>query len=368
MVMATAVKHQRGVVVTIFTSIPNIAETLQRAAIASSPLNLQVLQDEALGGYGGTVEFDPQRLQAKTVKALKTAQILIAEPAVIAKLLQHDPSCLANLEWCQSTYAGVDPLFIMDNNTTPSGLLLPQRSLPFRLTRFAGKFGPPIAEWCLARIISHERKFALSAADQLQQRWAGSRQVTTYRYLRDLTLTILGATGDIGLCIAKSAKALGMRVVGFAKRKRDELPSRSLDLYTTDLSKALQEADYIVSILPSTPDTRGLLGGYALAPAGWIAGGKSPVLLNVGRGDVIDEQSLVHALDNNYISTAILDVFEQEPLPEESVLWGRTDVVVSPHVSGVTRAEDVPDVFLENYQRFIDGKELLYQVDWSRGY
>jgi phosphoglycerate dehydrogenase-like enzyme len=88
----------------------------------------------------------------------------------------------------------------------------------------------------------------------------------------------------------------------------------------------------------------------------------------VGRGDVIGEASLIHALDEGYISAAILDVFEKEPLPVDSALWDRSDVAISPHVSGITQAKDVPPVFLENYQRFVNGKDLLFQVDWSKGY
>jgi len=255
----------------------------------------------------------------------------------------------------------VDPLFDAANSNK---LQLP---LPFILTRFAGKFGLPIAEWCLARIIGHERNFALTAQDQQQQAWAKSRHVTRYRYLKDLTLTILGGAGDIGICIGRAAKAFGMHVIAFGRSPRPIMEegtgSDVMDVYTTDLSTALKEADYIVSCLPSTPHTRGLLSGDAL-----MAAKKGAVFLNVGRGDVLDESSLIRALGQGYTSAAILDVFATEPLPPESPLWNRPDVIVSPHVSGVTRAEDVPDIVLENYQRYVDDKDLLFQVDWSKGY
>ena len=92
------------------------------------------------------------------------------------------------------------------------------------------------------------------------------------------------------------------------------------------------------------------------------------MFINVGRGDVINEKSLLMALDEQWISGAILDVFEEEPLPMHSKLWGRSDVIVSPHVSGLTQSSDVPKVFLTNYQRYIDGKELKFLVDWAKGY
>ena len=352
---AAATTTSRRVTLAVFSSIPDIALALQKAA---PTLDLEVIEDDndALGGYGGTVTFDPKNLSESTRERLSQAQALITEPAVLAQLIKDNPQALPSLEWCQSTYAGVDPLFEM-------GLELP---LPFTLTRFAGKFGPPIAEWCLARIIGHERKFALTAQDQSQQSWAGSRDVTRYRYLRDLTLTILGGAGDIGLCIGRAAQAFGMKTVGFGKTPRHQNDSHlplGLDEYTTDLTHALGQGDFIVSVVPSTPTTRGLLSGDALASAK-----KGAVFLNVGRGDIIGEEHLVHALDQGYISAAILDVFSTEPLPKESPLWIRKDVIVSPHVSGVTRSEDVPDIVLENYRRFTEGKELLYKVDWSKGY
>jgi len=344
-------------VVTIFTSIEGIAESLQDA---DPNLPLHVIEDDALAGYGGTLFFDPSLLRAETKEALKQAKILISEPAVVATLLEHDASALPSLRWCQSTYAGVDPIF-------NSSLTFP---LPWTLTRFAGCFGPPIAEWCLARIIGHERNFAASAEDQSGKSWAGSKDaILGYRYLSSLTLAVLGC-GDIGKCVAKGAKAFGMKTVGYGKKLRGttDQVAEGIDEYTTDLVGALRSADYVVSVLPSTPETRALLNDKTLQSASKNEGGKSPILINVGRGDVISEKSLIHALDNDWISAAILDVFEVEPLPSDSHLWSRPDVIVSPHVSGLTQSKDVPKVFLENYLRFVAERELKYAVNWEKGY
>lgn len=321
---------------------------------------LTTILSRTAGGYGGTVFFDPMALQSKSKKLLKEAEILITEPAVLAQLYHH--GLLKQLKWCQSTYAGVDPVFAMlSEKASHEGSDMPS----FKLTRFAGVFGPPIAEWCLARIIAHERSFDSSRRDQEQKQWAGSKEVITqYRYLRDLTLVILGV-GDIGLCIARAARAFGMTVVGYARSKRS---AEGLSSCTTSLQGALQQADYLVNVLPSTKETRGLLSGDGLLPASIEPGGKCPVFLNVGRGDIIDEGSLIRALDRKYISTAILDVFDREPLPLDSLLWTRKDVIISPHVSGITQSEDVPRLFLDNYQCYIQGKPLKYVVDWNKGY
>ena len=135
--------------------------------------------------------------------------------------------------------------------------------LPWTLTRFAGCFGPPISEWCIARIISHERGFNASAKDQVNKRWAGSKDaILNYRYLSNLTLTILGC-GDIGCCIARAAKASGMKIIGYGKScEPSDKVEEVVDVYTTNLDVALSSADYIVSVLPSTPDTRGLLKSW----------------------------------------------------------------------------------------------------------
>eukprot|EP00977_Amphora_coffeiformis_P016690 scaffold5237_cov179-Amphora_coffeaeformis.AAC.3 len=354
--------------VTLFTSITSIAETLQKAA---PWLPLDCVHDpEALSGYGGTVNFQADMLSNESRRIFQNTEVLITEPAVLAAILQKETN-MAKLEtfpllqWCQSTYAGVDPLFrLLDEMKASTGTIT---NPSFTLTRFAGKFGPPIAEWCLARIIAHERNFAASAADQKIKGWAVSREVTEYRYLSDLTLTILGGCGDIGSCIGRAAQTFGMKVVAYSRTSRPS-PGPGWDEVSTDLTHALQQGDYIVSVLPSTPETRDLLSGDVLSAAALKNGGKSPVFLNVGRGDVVPEESLVKALDEKIISGAILDVFSVEPLPPESPLWMRDDVVISPHVSGVTRGADAPAVFLGNYKRYQDGEDLEFVVDWDKGY
>ena len=342
--------------VTVFSSIPEVAESLLSSCVN---ISLDVIKDDALTGYGGTVEFKPKNLTANTFEALREAVILVSEPSVVASLLGHDANCLPNLKWCQSTYAGVDPLFTPELTATAKLWIL---------TRFAGAFGPPIAEWSLARIVEHERSFAATAADQQKREWAGSKNaVTRYRYLSSLTLTVLGC-GDIGRCIVKAAAGFGMKTIAYGKSYRIAKDIDGLNEYTQDLDEALRAGDYIISVLPSTKETRGLLSNDTLASAARTNGGKSPVFLNVGRGDVIGESSIIAALDRGYISAAILDVFATEPLPKESPLWVKPDVIISPHVSGLTQASDVPKLFLANYHRYVEGKDLMYVVDWDKGY
>ena len=145
--------------------------------------------------------------------------------------------------------------------------------------------------------------------------------------------------------------------------------SEHFDEYSTNLQWVLQQADHIVSVLPSTKATRGLLGTDQFRWCSTENGGKCPVFLNVGRGDVVTSSAaILQALDDDCLSAAILDVVEQEPLPSDSPLWTHPRVTISPHVSGLTRATDVPDLVAENYRRYLAKEPLQHVVDWDKEY
>jgi phosphoglycerate dehydrogenase-like enzyme len=321
-------------------------------------------------------------LSETSIQWLQEAEILITEPHLLAQLLlwqqENNHKLLVNLKWCQSTYAGVDPIFRIQEqlerksktattttttNSIPSSSSSSSWPPSFILTRFAGVFGRPMAEWCIGRIIERERNFVASHQDQSNRHWAATRsQISQYRYLSELTLAVLGATGDIGKCICQAAQALEMTVVKYSSQGRENAT-------TNNLAMALQQADYIVSVLPSTPQTRGLLTLAALQVANPQQGGKSPVLINVGRGDLISTSTLLQAIHQKHLSGAILDVTEQEPLPPDSPLWIHPQVIISPHVSALTRGRDVPQLILQQLYRYQqDPNSLHYMVDWNRGY
>lgn len=95
---------------------------------------------------------------------------------------------------------------------------------------------------------------------------------------------------------------------------------------------------------------------------------QKPVLINIGRGSVIDDSELIKALDNHWISEAILDVFNEEPLPPSNPLWHHEKVLITPHIAAKTRSSDVVQLFTENYNNFITGKPLKYVINWNQGY
>jgi len=167
----------------------------------------------------------------------------------------------------------------------------------FTLTRLVGYLGPLMAEYVVGQVIAHERQFAFWVEMQRHRRWAVPSTVPPYRSLARLTLGILGGLGDIGQAIARAAKALGMRVEVLAHRPRTSRDGVVADAIYDDgtggLAALLAAADYVVAVLPSTPATRGMLTASVLR-----ACTKRPVLINVGRGDLIAPDEVIAALDH----------------------------------------------------------------------
>jgi phosphoglycerate dehydrogenase-like enzyme len=129
------------------------------------------------------------------------------------------------------------------------------------------------------------------------------------------------------------------------------------------MTRALREADFVVLLLPLTPETRGIIGADALA-----AMKSTAWLINIARGAVADEGALMQALEQRRIAGAVLDVFDREPLPPSHPLWKMDNVVVTPHISGPSTADALTPVFNENLARYLAGRPLRHVVDRGRGY
>ena len=270
--------------------------------------------------------------------AWRDARVALADPGRVAGKLDS----AENLEWLQSTWAGTNALM--------------QGRRDYRCTKLSGCFGPLIAEYVFAHVLGNS---AGSRLLRSARGWAQEEFIEVARPLKGQTLGVLG-TGDIGQHVAGVAKAFGMATLGLA---RDGAPRTNFDDTTADVDEVLRQSDVVLSALPSTPATRGLLDGGRLRSCA-----KRPVLINVGRGDLLSAASVVEALDAGWIAEASLDVFETEPLPADSPLWAREDVYVTPHVAALSRPEDVARVFAANLDRYVRGEPLLYEVDWGKGY
>jgi phosphoglycerate dehydrogenase-like enzyme len=227
------------------------------------------------------------------------------------------------------------------------------------VTTASGIYSGPLAEFVLMAMLQHAKELDNLRSDKAGKIW---RQGAVGS-LENKTLCVVGM-GSIGRSIAERARPFGMRVVGVKRTVRDgdEAWDSADELYpTAELHSALGGADYVAVTLPGTPETRRLIDAEAIA-----AIKQGAYFANVGRGTVVDEAALVEALRGGHLSGAALDVFEVEPLPEESPLWDLDNVIISAHTTDV-----VPDLinaaqtdlFCENLRRYLAGDGLINVLD-----
>lgn len=269
------------------------------------------------------------------------ADIWLAEPGLAAPILPH----ATNLKWMQSTFAGVD------------ALVKPRQRRDYELTNVRGIFGPLMSEYLFGYLLAYQREHVKYKNQQAQKIWLPG----SYKTLQGQNLLLLG-TGSIAKHIAQTAKHFGMHVIGI---NRGAKPTKGFDEVDTlaNLTRHLPRADAVASILPSTPETQGALNQHTLSLLK-----KDVVLFNLGRGDVLDLDALYIQLIQNQQQQAILDVFNQEPLPEKHSIWSLDNVVITPHIAAPSFPEQVIEIFSENYRKWIKGEELSHRVHFERGY
>ncbi len=257
------------------------------------------------------------------------------------------------LRWLQTGGAGVDTLPLAE---------LARRGVT--LTNNSGVHAPNIAEHTLAMMLAFARQLPQLVRAQDQHRWRDTETHGAVFELNGQTLLLLGL-GDIGLAIAARAAAFNMRVVGV--RRRDlPLPELPIEIAPmSQLTDLLGAADHVVTSLPLTKTTAGLLGAAQLA-----AMKAGAFIYNVGRGPVIDTAALTAALASGHLGGAGLDVVDPEPLPADSPLWDMKNVLITSHTSGASPIywERGAAILLENVRRFGAGQPLLNVVDLDAGY
>ena len=267
--------------------------------------------------------------------------IVLGEPSLIKAALES----LSALSWAQSIWAGVEPL------------LDPAARRDYILTNARGVFGKLMSEYIVGYLLAHERKMFQRIEAQKNQHWEDSDTGT----LRGKIIGLLGV-GSIGAEVARTAKFFGMTVRGYTISSE---ASEHVDMYYhgNDLLKFSKGLDYLVNILPNTSETRKLINADLLNSLPPHA-----LLINVGRGSAVDESALTEALNHNRIAGAVLDVFEQEPLPKDHPFWTIPNLRMTFHTAAPSLAEDITKLFIENYRLFNEGKPVKYQVDFERGY
>jgi phosphoglycerate dehydrogenase-like enzyme len=206
-------------------------------------------------------------------------------------------------------------------------------------------------------LLAHERKIFHRYEAQKNKNWDKSETGT----LRGKTLGLLGV-GSIGAELAHAAKFFGMNVRGYTRSSK---ASQHVDKYYhgDELLVFAKGLDFLVNILPNTLATRMIVDANLLNVLPSHA-----LVINVGRGQAMDESALIDALIQNKIAGAVLDVFEQEPLPKEHPFWTTPNLLMTFHTAAPSFAEDIVKIFIENYKLFVEGKPLKYQVDFEKGY
>lgn len=283
-----------------------------------------------------TVCRSPSELRA----AYSGQTILLGEPASIARVLSDLPA----VRWVQSTWAGVTPLLAVQRRD-------------FVLTNVRDIFGPQMSEYVFGYLLAHELRIAKRADAQRHGRWLDEHSGR----LQGKRIGIMG-TGSIGSAIAVTARAFGMSVVGLSLSGAahasfdDVLSAKRIDDF-------LQGLDYLVSILPDTAATSGLLDARALALLP-----ERCYFINVGRSNIVVDAALIDALHAGRLSGATLDVFDEEPLPQDSPLWDAPNLNVTAHIASISNPELIAPIFNENYRRYCAGEPLNYVVDFDAGY
>jgi phosphoglycerate dehydrogenase-like enzyme len=217
-------------------------------------------------------------------------------------------------------------------------------------------------------VLAQERRYTEDVQRQRDKFWLGARHRDQFRRVSSLTMGVLGL-GDIGSCIARTFSAgFDARILACRARPppADASPHPHVaEQYGVDrLSEFLSACDYVVSVLPSTPQTRGLLDGDVLQ----ACASRGTSVINVGRGDLLSEQSILRALDQGWLSHYVGDVFAEEPLPASSPLWSHPQVTVTPHCSALTDPADLAAIFAMNFKRYETGQPLRHVFNFDRGY
>ncbi len=251
-----------------------------------------------------------------------------------------------NLKLIQKTGAGVD--MVMSDDLLPKSIRVARLS--------SGTPGREIAEYSLACVLQEQRHLRLYLGNQSSFLW----DARAPRRASKTTVAVLGL-GRIGALCARKFVDNEFRVFGWSRSEKS-LPDVECHHGYEQLKTVLGEADYVVSVLPSTAETTCLFNRERFR---WMKPGS--VIINVGRGTLIDEEDLVQALDEGLLATAILDVVQAEPLPTESPLWQHPKVIVTPHVSGWHLGDSIREI-AENLRRLESGEPILNLVDRELGY
>jgi phosphoglycerate dehydrogenase-like enzyme len=276
--------------------------------------------------------------------ALKTADVMINSNPPRENLRERAP----NLKWIQTTSAGVDALMPFD--WLPADVTI---------TNNSGAHGEKAEDSCAMALLMLNARMPEVLTNQRERRW----QPIFSTPIEGKTAVVIGF-GDLGQGAGRAAKKLGLNVIAVTRTGK---PARPADVVypVTRIDRALPKADFVIVTTPLTAQTRGLLNRERLALLKPHAG-----LMNIGRSPVIDYVAVMDMLAKGKLSGAVLDVFDEEPLPPASPVWTTPNLVVLPHIScdDPRYIDQLFDTWFVNLERFIAGRKLKNIVDRKLGY
>lgn len=279
---------------------------------------------------------------------LQNIEIVLGEP-------EHSTiHALKNLRWIQMSWAGV-------NKYT----FAPDFPKNITLTSASGAYGPAISEYIVSGILTLFKNFF---AYRAQMQAGGWYQLQGNDTLEGKKVLILG-TGDIGQETAKKLRCFGCDIVGI-NRTPGNKPACFDEVYTIDhVDEQLQSADVVIIALPGTAETAGMFDEERIARMK-----ASAIFVNVGRGFIVDTDVLTNALQSGMLGGAVLDVTDPEPLPENHPLRNMENVLLTPHISGISWGENtftrkrILEIFCENLKRDSKNEPKKNQIDFWKGY
>lgn len=284
------------------------------------------------------------------VRDFDSVEVIIGEPD------KEEIDRYPQLKWIQLTWAGADKYTKMKD--FPDKLLL---------TNASGAFGKIISEYVIGNLIALYRSFPFYWENKQHHIWKEKDSADT---IYGKNVLILG-TGDIGKNIASRLQAFGTRITGVKRNASSFSLQEGFDrVYSISmLDELLPEMDIVISCLPDTEETRGLLTFKRLESMK-----KAAVLVNVGRGSLVRNEDLEAVLEQGHLKGVIMDVSETEPLPSSSSLWDRDNVIITPHIAGPSAGENktiqgmIWNICMENLECYLKGEKLVNIVLREKGY
>lgn len=286
--------------------------------------------------------------RCRLVYAQDGQDALAEAEAVLGAVPPADLTRAGKLQWFHLVWAGTDRYKPSD---FPAGAIF---------TNGSGAYGVMVAEHMMACILSLLRQLPHYAARQRDHDWNQAGQEGT---LEGRTVLILG-TGDLGTALAKRLRGFDCRILG-VRRKAEPAPYFDEIHTMADLDELLPRADVVACALPGSPETAGLLNRDRL-----LRMKPGAVLVNCGRGSLLDTEALVEVLNQGRLGGCALDVTNPEPLPADNPLWDMENVILTPHVAGISfghlpETEDkIYRLAAENLSRWLDGRPLKNVIDF----